>query len=630
MFVKPISVPNRKTGKRYTYYRLCESYRLGNAVRHRAILNLGKLEGLPNRADHKLLADRIEQIVYKRPSLFVLQIPEKVENLAQHFASIIINKGLLDIPNGTPVRSNGEDERDHDYQEVDVNSLEHNNAREIGAEWLCKQALDELGLGRYLGELSWKERWIKMAMIYITARAVFPASERKTEDWLRINSGLSELYGIEPEGISRHHLYKVSKMLYRNKEEIEKWMARRMGEIFAPEDKIILYDLTNLYFEGEKKDSEKARFGRSKERRNDARLMALGLVIDTMGFIRYSHIYAGNIKDSETLKQTITDMEGRYSTKGHRPVIVIDAGIATEENLKMLRGEKREYVCVSLAKMKECQIEEIEEEGKRLTDRKGNEIFARWVEAEGYEDSVLYVKSKQKELKERSMEEKFSKRYEEGLKAIKQGIERKGGIKRIEKVYERLGRLKERYPSVNRMYKVKIKAKDGIATGIEWERVEEVKVPGAYFIRTTLKGKDEETIWKIYNTLREIEATFRVLKSDLKMRPVFHQEDLYSEAHIYGSILAYMVVNTIRNKLKTKGIRDDWSNIVRTMNTHKVITSEMKTRTGRTIYIKKCSKPIIRVREIYQALNYKEYPFWQKKSVLPKREKSKNETLDTS
>lgn len=155
-------------------------------------------------------------------------------------------------------------------------------------------------------------------------------------------------------------------------------------------------------------------------------------------------------------------------------------------------------------------------------------------------------------------------------------------------------------------------------------------MPGAYFIRTTLKGEDEETIWKIYNTLREIEATFRTLKSDLKMRPVFHQKDIYSEAHIYGSLLAYMIVNTIRNKLKAKGIRDDWSNIVRTMNTHKLITSEMKTRTGRTIYIKKCSKPIVRVKEIYQALNYKERPFWQKKFVLPKSENPKNETLDTS
>ncbi|URA10732.1 hypothetical protein [Thermospira aquatica] len=98
MFVKPISIPNRKTGKRYTYYRLCESYRLGNTVRHRNILNLGKLEELPDRSDHKVLADRIEQIVYKRPSLFVSQIPEKIENLAQHYARIIINKGLLDIP----------------------------------------------------------------------------------------------------------------------------------------------------------------------------------------------------------------------------------------------------------------------------------------------------------------------------------------------------------------------------------------------------------------------------------------------------------------------------------------------------------------------------------------------------
>ncbi|URA09663.1 IS1634 family transposase [Thermospira aquatica] len=402
MFVKPISIPNRKTGKRYTYYRLCESYRLGNTVRHRNILNLGKLEELPDRSDHKVLADRIEQIVYKRPSLFVSQIPQKIENLAQHYASIIIQKGLLDIPKESLVSTEAADEGSHDYQEVDVNSLEHNDAREVGAEWLCRQALEELGLSRYLGELGWEERWIKMAMIYITARAVFPASEHKTEEWLKENSGLSELYGVEPGRVSRHHLYKVSRKLYQAKEEIDRWMARRTGELFTPQDKIILYDLTNLYFEGEKRDSEKARFGRSKERRNDAKLMALGLVTDTMGFIRYSHIYEGNIRDSKTLKKTIKDMEERYPSEGHCPVIVIDAGIATEENLRMLREQKRDYVCVSLAKMKDRHIAEIEEKGRRLTDRRGNEIVAQWVEVEGYEDRFLYIKSKGRRSKSRA------------------------------------------------------------------------------------------------------------------------------------------------------------------------------------------------------------------------------------
>ena len=154
------------------------------------------------------------------------------------------------------------------------------------------------------------------------------------------------------------------------------------------------------------------------------------------------------------------------------------------------------------------------------------------------------------------MEDLFCKRYEEGLLAIRKGIEKKGGTKKTDRIYERLGRLKEKYPSVNRYYTVSIQTKGNIATAMQWEKVASGKnKQGVYFIRTSLSGKDEKTIWNIYNTIREIEATFRVLKTDLNMRPVFHQKDIYSESHIYGSILAYTIVNTIRHPLKIKAIQ---------------------------------------------------------------------------
>lgn len=629
MFVKPITIPDRKTGKRYTYYRLCESYRVGNLVRHRSILNLGKLEELPDREDHKLLADRIEQILYGRPTLFDSQIPEKINRLANHFARIIIDKRLLDVPEGSCLTSEINDS-EGDYEEIDISGIRHEEVREVGAEWLSKQALEQLGLMEYLLELGWNERWVKRAMIYIIGRAVFPASENKLEDWLSINTGLAELYGEKK--VTRHHLYKVSRMLYKDKERIEQWLAKKSDDLFTTYDKITLYDLTNLYFEGQKNESEKAKFGHSKEKRSDAKLMALGLVLDTFGFIKYSHIYEGNIRDSKTLKKTISSIEERYEGQSvAKKIIVMDAGIATEENLKMLRDDKRDYVCVSLAKLNDYYIEEIEETGIKLNDKEGVEIYAKWVESSEHEDRILYVKSKRKELKEQAMEGLFCKRFEEGLKAIKEGIGKKGGIKKIDKVYERIGRLKERYPSVNRMYEIRLKAKDGIATEIEWEKkTVDKRESGVYFIRTTLRCEEEETIWKIYNTIREIEATFRTLKSELNMRPVFHQKDINCEAHIYGSLLAYMVVNTIRHQLKAKGINSEWSNIVRVMSTQKVVTTKMHTRTGRIIYLKRCSEPVARVREIYHALNYKDRPFWEKKSVLPKIGNPQKKTPNTS
>ena len=297
----------------------------------------------------------------------------------------------------------------------------------------------------------------------------------------------------------------------------------------------------------------------------------------------------------------------------------------------MLRGEGYEYVCVSLRKpFKREQKIEGEEGFEGFEDRDGNRIRARWIEVEGKGDSFLYVRSEKKVKKEGAIEELQCKRYEEGLQGIREGIEKKGGIKRIEKVYERIGRLKERYPSVNRYYEVEVKGEGGVAKEISWRKVLDGRERhGVYFIRTTFKEKDEKTVWDIYNTIREIEASFRTLKTDLKVRPIHHQRDYSSEAHIYGSILAYTIVNSIRAQLKGKGIHYDWSNIVRIMNSQKIVTTSMKAKSGHVIYVKKCSEPEREVAQIYQALNYSDRPFWQKKSVLPESGKPKKEVIDT-
>lgn len=625
MFIKPITIPNRKNKKRYTYYRLCESYRIGDKVRHRNILNLGTLKDLPDRKDHKLLADYIEAIVYKKSFLIEPDIPEKIKRLARHYASIIINDHLLDLPHKekstyTP-----------DYDEIDINSIEHEEARDAGAEWLCKQILHRLELDKYLETLGWEDKWIRIGMIYIIARLLYPASDHDTENWLHDNTALCELFDIAPHKISRHHLYRVSHMFYKDKDNIETYLSKKVSQLFGLDDKIILYDLTNTYFEGEKENSEKAKRGRSKEKRSDCKLMALAMITDIYGFPRYSKIYPGNIKDEKTLNEVIHDLDNHNPfIKEHKRIIVMDRGIATEENLKLLRdGKQYDYVVVCRARMNEIEVMNIENQGVELQDTKGNRIWAMWVKEA--EDNILYVKSFKKQLKEESMKEAFSRRFEEALEGIKNSISRKGGTKRLQKVYERIGRLKERYPSIWRYYDIKIKHEKDIVTDILWEKTEDAHPKeGVYLIRTTLSGEDEKTVWKIYNTIREIEAAFRTLKTELKIRPVFHQKDIYSESHIFGGIMAYTVVNTIRHNLKAHGIHDSWSNIVRTMSTQKLVTTTMETRKGKTVYLKRFTKPIQKVQQIYHVLGLEDRAFWQKKSVFTKMEKTNSQPPDTA
>lgn len=628
MFVKAISLKAKDTGKRYNYFRLCESYRIGGAPRHRNILNLGTLIELADKGEHKLLADRIEQLIYGKSTLFPLTTSSTINRLAEYFAGMIIRRRLVDIPQAD-AKTTGEETKP-DYHPVDINSIDHPTVREVGAEWLCKQTLDRLKLADRLRELEWKEHWIKLAMIYIIGRTIFPASDLKTADWLQRNSALAELYGMEAAKITHHHLYHVSRKLYREKTNIESFLSLRTNELFDLEDKIVLYDLTNTYFEGQKKASQKAKFGRSKEKRSDAKLMALALVTNADGFVKYSKVYAGNIKDHSTLEQTLQDIGDACGNNKRRKVVVMDAGIATEDNLKMLREKQYDYVCVSLSRMKEYTSVDCQKSKVKLADKEGNKLMVQWVKAHGIKDKILYVQSERKQLKEEGMERLHCKRYEEGLEAIRQGIEKKGGVKKADKVYERMGRLKEKYPSVHRYYTIKVSTHQGIAGKIEWKKTADGgSRQGVYFVRTTLPTNEEKTLWDLYNTIREIEATFRTLKSDLKMRPVFHQFDINSEAHIYGSILAYTIVQSIRHPLRGHGKHSDWANIVRTMNTQKVITTTMQTRTGKTLCLKKCSEPESDVREIYATLSYQDRPFWQKKSVLPKTGNSKSQITDT-
>lgn len=316
MFLKAADKKDKNTGKTYRYYKLCESYRIGNKVRHRTIHALGNLEEIENENERKILADRIEQLLTGGLEIFPVEIPRHVEKFARKLYTQIREKGLLkDIIEQTV---QGKVEREEkDLQLVDLSTIELEDVREIGTEWICKQALEELKLEDFLLSQGWDKAQVKKALIHIISRAAFPASEHKTALWIGENSSVTELYQTRPESVNRFHLYKTSKLLYRHKDEIEKYLSHRTNEIFDLQDRIILYDLTNTYFEGRKESSRIARFGRSKEKRSDAKIVALALVVNVEGFVKYSHIYEGNIADCKTLGDTLSALSERTSdTRG--------------------------------------------------------------------------------------------------------------------------------------------------------------------------------------------------------------------------------------------------------------------------------------------------------------------------
>jgi hypothetical protein len=613
MFIKTIVKTDKNTGKRYDYYRLCESYRLNGKPRHRAIISLGRLDNLSSKEDRKLLADKIETMLTGTIKLFDTQTPASIQQYAKEFYDKIIEKQLYQVVK-EPTRDNSADLSD--YQDIDINTIETSQVREIGAEWLVYQAIEQLQMDKMFEESGFNQRDIKTAISHIISRSVYPASEHKTAQWINENSGVLQLPFLKDLKINKNHLYKISRKLYSIKDNCETFLSTKTNELFDLQDTVILYDLTNTYFEGVKKTSNYANFGRSKEKRYDAKIISLALVVNVFGFVKYSKIYSGNISDGSTLEQTINDLELRSINKQSKPIIAMDAGFSSDENIELLKSKGYDYISVSRKKLKDYILEKTAEEQIVISDKRNGKIKLSKVKTQGYE-TILYVKSDNKAKKEDSMVDKIGQRFEQGLQEIQQALTKKGGTKKTDKVHQRIGRLTEKYKSVHSQYKIEVKQENGSVTELSWRKIKDKKeTSGIYFIRTSLSSS-EENLFKIYNTLTEIEASFRVLKTDLSLRPVFHQTDENTLAHINLGILAYQVVSTIRYQLKLKNINHDWRNIVRIMNTQKTVINTMMNKEKQKLVIRTCSIPDVKAKQIYDSLNYKYVPFNRLKSVLP-------------
>jgi Transposase DDE domain len=642
MYFKVSGRHNPATNQPGWYYRLVESYRNSDGrVCHRTMLNLGFLEGLsPEQMNEiqKILTERAEN---HGKSLFEASASDDIivsQYVEEYYARLVSEKRIDVSPSKNKVSKPGKD-----WQTVDINSIRNKDVREVGAEWLCFQAVRQLGMDVFLSNHDWDQEQVQLAITHIISRAVYPASELKTSLWIKENSAVCELTGYDVDKITKDKLYRISQKLYQVKQEMEQHLSLRTNELFDIEDKIILYDLTNTYFEGSMRGSKLAKYGRSKEKRTDAKLVVLALVINPEGFIKYSDIFQGNISDPATLGKIIDHLRERTSTSAHKAIVVIDAGIASEANLKLIKEKGYEYICVTRSNMKNYNAVAA---GGVVTvrDNKQQKIELCQVRKEGHSDYFLKIESHSKELKERSMNEQFRQRFEEGMQKIADSLAKKGGIKQADKVHERIGRLKQKFPSIGRYYDIEVEVapkpepekkgkgkksrvqtkenevENKIVTSIKWSVKEGVDInarSGVYFLQSSIQDT-EKVLWDGYNTIREIEATFRVLKTDLDLRPIYHKKDETTMAHLNLGLLAYWLVNTIRHQLKKEGINSQWSEIVRTMNTQKAVTTTAQNNQDEIIQIRRCTEPNEKVKRIYDILKYKPEPYKKKKYVVHK------------
>jgi len=580
-------------------------------------MSLGSLLGV-SKENHKALADRIEEIISGNSNQLFAdnQRYNEIEELAQKFAEKIIKNKLFTTNNK---KSKIEKEIKNNYQEVDLESIEQIESKEIGGEWLVKQAFEKLGINKLLSETGMSSNQSETAQMLLTAKLLHPSSELETERWLSENSAATELYQTN-ENISRYKLYKAAKQMYDNKEFIDNKLYSNIKNIFSDRSKIVIFDLTNMYFEGQMLGSEKANFGRSKQKQKGSKLISLALSIDSLGFVRYNKFYKGNVSEPGTFSAMIEDISTQFSDKGKTPVVVMDAGIATEENLSLLRSDKYkyDYVCVSRTTPKE--YEKLTENAEHITDNRGHKIALTKIKVEGKADNFLHIKSDQKQKKENSIDEKLTKRLEAELQDIKDKLPKPRILKKIEKVHEKVGKIKAKFSRVGWLYDIKyIEDKEkGIITDISWKRIKKRERPkGEYFLRYTQTTVSEDDIWNVYNLTREVEAVFRILKTDLDIRPVYHQKDAYIEPHIWLGIIAYQVVNYTRRVLKENNINYSWQTITEKMRTMQSSIVSVNNKQNEKLYIKLCTRPTKYQKDIFDSLKFKHRPFVRKTKLVP-------------
>ena len=616
----------------YDYFRLTRKRNDASGKERVEHFCLGQLEGL-TKADRNELADMLTVMIERgeRP----LSFNKALNELAMKF--YLKYRESRPAAEFDPVlraeAERRERERRRDLITVRLSSLAQKQARTIGPEAVCRSTLCVLKIREFLNSKGWSREQVDLALMQIIARAIYPYSELKTVRYLQGNSALLEMFKLDCRKVTKDALYQSAGRLWEVHREMEDFLHERVTSMFHLEEKILLLDITNTYFEGRMEGSKLCFRGRSKEKRNDCKIVVLAAVVNTDGLIVRTMIYEGNRQDVTTVKEIIGTLAAETSDDA-RKIVVMDAGFYSAENAKWLTDNHFDYITVlpsgyakftadsdRVVRHEDCRHQEI-----RLQMGK--------VEIEGVRHKALLVDSDAKALKEQSMHEQAAKRYEEGLKAIEAGIMKKGGTKSRDAVNNRLGRLDKQYGAIRKEYEVTFtyegKGKKEKAVAMEWKRkdgtvTDRQKFHGKYVLLTSLDENDELNVWKFYNVIRTVEETFHVLKTDLDIRPVYHKSDGGIKAHLNLAVLAYWVVSVTKYRLKLKEYPNvRWDEIMRIASAQVVVTTEMSTVDGSKVSVRQSTEAEEELAKIYSLLEINPNPIGKVKSMVHPKAPPKN------
>ena len=587
---------SKQGGKTYVSHVLVESVLTPAGPRHKTICNLGKMDPGP-KEDWLLLAERIQMALGGQSSLFPdPRVDQAVARIRERQAKASPAEleepltGEVAVPDVVPVKTSG---------------VKCQDLRKVGPLHVGHQMWQRLQMEAVLKAVGISAPARKLTEVMTLNRLVSPCSELAMVGWSR-REAVNDVLGVDAEQLNEDKFYRNMDKLHGHRLEIERELYAREKSLFNLEGSLVLYDMTNTYFEGQAARNPKAMRGHSKEMRTDCKLVAMGLMLDADGFPIGHEVYAGNTIDGTTVKAMLDGLEARTGRKGGSTV-VMDRGFASADNLKLVRERHYDYLMAGFQQQRNSLLKEFEDlEGWEAIQPSANKTPVQIKRIEKGDEVFLLCVSPARAEKERAIRERQEKRLVKDLEALVRAVAKaleQGEPMEDKELSERIGRLRERYPRAGRYYLVD--RKEGV---LAWalkaeQRARAEELDGAYFLRTSRKDLGPEEIWRTYIVLTRIESAFRDLKGTLDMRPVYHQKEIRVETHVFLAVLAFHLQVVIERTLKEAGDPTSWETLREELGTHHVVTTLLPTADGKTLAIRRGSVPDRRVGEIYRHLD---------------------------
>jgi transposase len=594
-----------KTTKSGQVLKLIESYRDDTLrPRHRNVASLGNAPLA--RADWKPIAKAVEDRLYGRAALMARALSDHQTLWTDRIVRQVASEGKWKAFNA---RASMPEVIDG----VQAELVGHTDTAELGTALLGWEIWKRLGMTETLSALGFNHSQCQAAAITVINRLVDPISEHSLPDWYR-RTGLPELMGNRLRGAGDDRFYRVSDLLLARKEEIEKHLRERQSGLFNLQRTVLLYDLTNTHFEGLCQRNPKAKRGANKQKRNDCAQIVVGMIFDQFGFELAHKVFEGSLHDSKSLLHMIADLKAAVPDGKEKPLVIMDAGVATRKNLDLLREHGFGYLVNDTRGQRQRYLDVFREQSgfQVVADREGQEpVYVRVMNdphvpgGDRPVERIVLCKSQPRGNKEKAMVSNAERRLLDDLRKLALRVEKKR-LKARAKIERAIGRIQSRHSRAKRFYQITLED-DKAGLRLVWTRndilhQEADDLCGCYVLRTDERTLNEHQLWQLYISLTQAEAGFKALKSNLGLRPNPHQKEDRVEAHVFICVLAYHLLRNILWTLEQKGDHRDWETLKRILRTHCYTTIIMPTRNGQMHRIRRAGQPEECQKVIYRNL----------------------------